>query len=218
MGSTMIGDVEITWYGRSTFKIAGAGLVIYTDPYALVPGQEEADLILVTHEHHDHCAADKIESITGGDTVIVTIKKCASQLQGDVRTVAPGDSITVKGIDIQAVHAYNHHIPNHPRGNGVGFVFTIGGVRVYHTGDTDLIDEMHGIQCVLALIPIGGYYTMDQDEAVDAVAAIGPKVVIPMHHSFMEKTMADPEGFKAEVEQRVPGVEVRVLAPEGPIL
>jgi L-ascorbate metabolism protein UlaG (beta-lactamase superfamily) len=211
MGSTKVEDVEITWYGHATFKIAGAGLVIYTDPYTLPEGEETADLVLVTHEHYDHCAADKIESVTRGDTVIVTTGECASSLAGDIRTVSPDDTLTVKGIDVQAVYAYNHHIPNHPKGKGVGYVFTVSGVRIYHAGDTDFIQEMKDIRCDVALLPVGGTYTMDQDEAVEAVAAIEPKVVIPMHYNYLEATRADASRFKADVEQRIPGVEVRIL-------
>jgi L-ascorbate metabolism protein UlaG (beta-lactamase superfamily) len=101
--------------------------------------------------------------------------------------------------------------PFHPREAGnVGFIITLDGQRIYHTGDTDVIDEMKGLEVDVALIPVSGTYVMTVEEAVQAVAAIGPKLAIPMHvgRGIGEPEMADQ--FKAQA-----GVEVEVLPLEG---
>jgi L-ascorbate metabolism protein UlaG (beta-lactamase superfamily) len=213
MASTKIGDIEITWFGHASFKITGGGLVIYTDPFVLPDGDlEEADLILVTHEHYDHCAVENIAGLTKGDTVVVTTRGCADQLDLETKVVGPGDTVIVKDVPVQAVLAYNHKIPNHPRGRDVGMIFTLGGTTIYQAGDTDLIEEMKDVCDIdVLLLPVGGTYTMDQDDAVKAVEAIRPGIVVPMHYNYLDATIADAARFKAEVEERVPGVEVRVL-------
>jgi L-ascorbate metabolism protein UlaG (beta-lactamase superfamily) len=97
--------------------------------------------------------------------------------------VSPGESLTVAGMRIEAVPAYNVNKNFHPKANGwLGFIVEIEGVRVYHAGDTDFIPEMHGFNADIALLPVSGTYVMTADEAVDAALAIEPSIVIPMHY------------------------------------
>jgi L-ascorbate metabolism protein UlaG (beta-lactamase superfamily) len=210
MKGTSIGDVGVTWFGHATFKIEEK-VVIYTDPFAMPSGQEKADIILVTHDHYDHCDVAKIEQVQKEGTTIVTLPACAAKLSGDVRTVKEGDSLTVKDVKIEVVPAYNIGKPYHPKGKGVGFVITIGGQKIYHAGDTDFIPEMKELNVDLALLPIGGTYTMNAEEASDATAVIKPKVVIPMHYKYISGTEADPENFKRLVGEKDPNIEVRIL-------
>lgn len=186
----------ITWLGHDSFRIKAPEGVIYVDPWKL-RSVEPADLILITHEHHDHFSADDVKKLLKPDTTIVTIAAVAKQLKGDVRTVKPGDTLTVKGVKIEAVPAYNPAKQFHPKAAGhVGFIITAGGRRIYHAGDTDAIPEMANIQTDVALLPVGGKYTMTASEAAQVANLIKPKVAVPMHWGDIIGTRADAEAFK----------------------
>ena len=206
-----IGNLDINWLGHATFMIKGNGKTIYFDPFVLPPSPEKADLILITHDHYDHCDSSKVNMIKKPDTVIITTQNASRKLSGNVRTVKAGDTLTEKGISIQAVPAYNSSKPFHPKGSGVGFVIDINGTKVYHAGDTDFIPEMSGIKTDIALLPIGGTYTMDEEDAVKAVLSIKPKIVIPMHYGYIEGTNADTDSFREKIRLENPNIEVRVL-------
>jgi L-ascorbate metabolism protein UlaG (beta-lactamase superfamily) len=186
----------ITWLGHDSFKIKSSEGVIYVDPRNLAAA-EPADLILITHEHHDHFSPDDVKKLRKPDTVIVTVAQVAKDLKGDVRVVKPGDTLTVKGIKIEAVPAYNPNKQFHPRAVGhVGFIISVGGRRIYHAGDTDVIPEMAKLEVDVALLPVGGKYTMNASEAADAVNLIRPGVAVPMHWGDLIGTRADAEAFQ----------------------
>lgn len=172
---------KIEWLGHDAFRITGNGLVIYVDPWQI--GQAvPADLILITHDHYDHCSPDDISKIKKDDTVIVTIESAAQKLSGRIQVVHPGDEITVRGVPVSVIPSYNIDKAFHPKKAGyVGFIIDLGGERIYHAGDTDVIPEMSSIDVDIALIPVSGAYVMTADEAADAVRLINPKVAIPMH-------------------------------------
>jgi len=179
---------RIHWLGHDTFRIDGPE-TIYFDPYELSEGNTRADVILISHDHHDHCSPEDVAKIQGDETVIVTIASAAEKLTGDVRIVEPGDTVHVRGIDVEAVRAYNVNKfrspgePFHPKEAGhVGFVVTVDGKRIYHAGDTDFIPEMTELEDIdIALLPVSGIYVMTAEEAVQAAAVIQPEVAIPMH-------------------------------------
>lgn len=193
---------NVHWLGHDSFRIEGDDLVIYIDPWQLKDGPK-ADLILITHDHRDHCSPEDVVKIQKQDTIIVTIAQAAKDLSGQVEIVKPGDSLTVKGIPIEVVPAYNLNKfrspgkPFHPKKAGhAGFILTLEGKRFYHTGDADFIPEMKSIQAEVAFVPVSGIYVMTAEEAVEAVAAIGPQVAIPMHIGRSIGSMADAESFK----------------------
>jgi L-ascorbate metabolism protein UlaG (beta-lactamase superfamily) len=186
----------IIWLGHDSFRIKAPEGVIYFDPWKLRRA-EPADLILITHQHQDHFSAEDVKKLLKPDTTIVSVAAVAKQLKGDVRTVKPGDSLTVKGIKIEAVPAYNPGKQFHPKAAGhVGFIITAGGRRIYHAGDTDVIPEMAKIQTDVALLPVGGKFTMTASEAAEAANLIKPKVAVPMHWGDIIGTRADAEAFK----------------------
>jgi L-ascorbate metabolism protein UlaG (beta-lactamase superfamily) len=195
----------ITWLGHDSFRIKVPEGVIYIDPWKLRRA-EPADLVLITHEHHDHFSADDVKKLLKSDTTIVTVAAVAKQLigtpypllgEGDVRTVKPGDTLKVRGITIEAVPAYNPVKQFHPKAAGhVGFIITAGGRRIYHAGDTDVIPEMADIRTDVALLPVGGKFTMTASEAAQAANLIKPKVAVPMHWGDIIGTLADAEAFK----------------------
>jgi L-ascorbate metabolism protein UlaG (beta-lactamase superfamily) len=172
---------RIDWLGHSGFRISGS-VVIYIDPYEISRGPE-ADIILISHSHYDHCSPEDVKKIQKKDTVIITEKTCVKKLSGDIRAVHPGDSVTVSDVRVDIVPAYNINKTFHPKKNGwIGFVITIDGTRVYHTGDSDLIPEMSSIKTDIALLPVSGTFVMTAQEAAQAAQIINPKIAIPMHY------------------------------------
>ena len=193
---------HIHWLGHDSFRIDGDGVVVYIDPYRLKQGPK-ADLILITHDHSDHASMPDVALIQKPDTVIVTIKAAARKLSGRIRTVLPGEELTEKGVHIKALPAYNltkfrsPEVPFHPKDAGhVGYLITVKGVAIYHTGDADFIPEMRGLKPDVALLPVSGTYVMTAEEAAEAAAAIQPKVAIPMHVGEGIGSLADAERFK----------------------
>lgn len=187
---------KMEWLGHDTFKVEAGGKVIYTDPFKLGTGLPNADLVLVTHEHYDHCSPEDLAKITGPDTVIVAPGDCDGKLKGNVKRVSPGDKLTVLGIDIDVVPAYNTNKQFHPKSNRwVGYVFTVEGNRIYIAGDTDYIPEMKNIRCDIALLPVSGTYVMTAEEAVKAADDIKPAVAVPMHYGSIVGEEADARRF-----------------------
>lgn len=212
--------IQITWLGHDGFKLK-KGKVVYIDPYQLKSAAESADVVCVTHEHFDHLSVDDLKKVVTPHTTIVTIAACQEAAKGlrpnAVRLVKPGDRIQVEGIAIEAVPAYNTSKfrapgkPFHPQADGkVGFVLRMGGIRIYHAGDTDEIPEMATVAGVdVALLPVSGTYVMTAAEAIKACQAIRPKLAIPMHYGAIVGAAADAEAFKKGATCRV-----EVLKPE----
>lgn len=172
---------RLNWLGHSSFRLDGPP-VIYFDPWRLPTDSPPADLILITHEHHDHCSPEDVAAIRREKTVIVANPSAAKKLDGAVRVLRPGERIEAAGVEIEAVPAYNIGKRFHPRNaEHVGYIVNVNGVRVYHAGDTDHIPEMSKIECDIALLPVSGTYVMTADEAVAAARDIEPQVVVPMH-------------------------------------
>lgn len=187
---------NIHWLGHATVKISGEK-VIYFDPWKLGKNADKADIILITHDHYDHCVPDDVEKIRTENTVIVTTADCAAKLSGQIKTVEAGDRVAVEGVEIETVPAYNVDKDFHPKAKGgVGYVVTVGGSRIYHSGDTDFIPEMEKIQADVILLPVGGTYTMSAEEAAKAANLMRPKVAVPMHYGTIVGSERDAERFK----------------------
>ena len=208
----MIQDMakKIVWLGHDSFRI-DAEKTIYFDPFQVSSGPK-ADLILISHEHFDHCSPDDVAKIQVSETVIVTEKDSAKNLSGDVRVLKQGDAITVDGIKIKAVPSYNTDKDFHPEKNGwLGFIVEVEGARIYHAGDADFIPEMKDLEVDIALLPVSGTYVMTADQAAKAALAINPKLAIPMHYGAIVGSEKDALSFKDALEGKV---EVLVL-PKG---
>lgn len=187
---------NIHWLGHDSFRVDG-DVTIYIDPWKLAAGSPPADLILITHNHSDHFSPDDIALIRSGATELVAPAVVASKLTGAVHRVKAGDHLTVRGVEIQVLPAYNIHKAYHPRHAGyVGYVLTVGGQRIYHAGDTDAIPEMEGLRPDIALLPVSGTYVMDADEAVEAVKLLQPGLAIPMHYGAIVGSEADARRFQ----------------------
>ena len=186
---------NIFWLGHSTIRIDGEK-VIYIDPWKL-RDPKGADLILISHSHHDHLSPEDVGKIQKNDTVIITTRDCAAELSGDVRIVEPGDVVRIGEIEVEAVSSYNIGKAFHPKENNwIGFVVTVMGKRIYYCGDTDLIPEMENIGADIMIAPVGGTYTMNAEEGARAVNMIRPRVAIPVHYGDIVGSIEDAEKFR----------------------
>lgn len=195
---------RVKWLGHDAICIEGSARV-YFDPYELPPGLPPADLILISHEHFDHCSPEDVKKIQKDDTIIITDAESAKKLEGNVKVVQPGDRVEVRGVKVEVYPSYNVNKQFHPKTAGmVSFVIELDGVRYYHAGDTDHIPEMKDIKTDVAFLPVSGTYVMTAQEAIGAAKAIRPKVAIPIHYGSIVGSESDAkafaEGLKGEIE------------------
>lgn len=194
---------DIHWLGHDTFRVVGEK-VIYTDPFK-IKKNDKADIILITHEHYDHCSPEDVKKIQGPETVIVATADCARKLSGNIKVIKVGGSINVGGIEIEAVPSYNINKQFHTKDMGwVGYIFTVKGQRIYIAGDTDYIPEMKTFKTDIALLPVSGTYVMTAEEAIQAALDIKPKIAIPMHYGSIVGSKSDArrfaDGLKGKIE------------------
>ncbi|MDQ3882990.1 MAG: MBL fold metallo-hydrolase [Thermoproteota archaeon] len=211
--------VRFHWLGHDGFKITISDkTIIYIDPYQIAQSnhnKNDADIILISHNHFDHLSTDDLKHLVSKNTTIVAAKECIDQLKNvkaaEIKGVVPGDKLTVHGMQIEAVAAYNTNKNFHPKADRkVGFIMTVNDMRIYHTGDTDDIPEMSAIEPDIALVPVSGTYVMTAEEAAKAVnEKIKPKkLAIPMHYGLIVGSEKDAETFK----RLVTACPVQILA------
>lgn len=198
----------ISWLGHASFSLKDekTGKVLYyIDPYHLPKVElEPADLIFITHAHQDHFSPSDIKKLLKLETVIVGPKDCIpEEFSQKNLVVIPNQDYETHEIMFSTIPAYNlkpERLSFHPKKNNwVGYVFNISGMKIYHAGDTDFIPEMNELKkqnLDLALLPIGGTYTMDTEEAADAANAICAKYTAPMHYKALLGESAEKEEKK----------------------
>ena len=219
-----IGEVELKWLGHSGFFIRNSKK-IYIDPYNIKEGIEKADLILITHSHYDHCSVADIEKIVQDGTKIIMTADCQSKITRfnvpiKMEIIEPGQELDLGDIKISALPAYNSDKHFHPKDeNWVGYLLKINNLIIYHAGDTDLIPEMQKLtghnqpdKEFVALLPIGGRFTMNVEEAAEAAKLIKPTIAIPMHYGSVVGTNEDAQEFKELCEEE--GIRVEILEKE----
>ena len=210
---TSEGDLEITFLGHGSLLFAFNGKTIYVDPWSRVADYSklpEADIVLVTHEHQDHLDLQALASVRTDETAVVLTETCARQVEGGIM-MQNGDVQTVKGVQVDAVPAYNvvhkreNGQPFHPRGVGNGYIMTFGDKRVYVAGDTEDIPEMKELQDIdCAFLPMNLPYTMTPEMVAEAAKAFRPNILYPYHYgdtdtSKLESLLNEEQGIEVRI-------------------
>ncbi len=188
---TSAGELEISFLGHGSLTFTFQGKRFYVDPFGRVADYSKlppADVVLVTHEHSDHLDPEALAAVRGKSTEIVLNARGAERVQGGI-VMRNGDVRTVQGARVEAVPAYNvvhkrdNGQPFHPRGEGNGYVLTLGDKRLYLAGDTENVPEVKALKQIdYAFLPMNLPYTMTPEMAADVAKAIRPSILYPYHY------------------------------------
>lgn len=196
-------------FTQNSIRIGGRW-VTYIDPFRIKEEPHDADYILITHDHYDHFSPEDIAKVVKDGTRIVVPEKMKAQAEevvpegGKLYTVIPGMLKEMGDWIIETVPAYNTLKPFHPKKNGwVGYILHIGDSKIYIAGDTDMTKENQKISCDIALVPIGGTYTMDARKAAELINVIRPNVAIPTHYGALVGSEEDADVFRANVHKSI---------------
>ncbi|HEX6845239.1 MAG TPA: MBL fold metallo-hydrolase [Actinomycetota bacterium] len=204
---------RLTWFRQSAFRWQGDERTVYIDPWGIPDDAPPADLIVITHAHYDHFRPDEIAKVSTPTTKLAAPHDVAAELTGDVTPVAPGESHELAGVRFTTVPAYNTReeaLEFHPkRNNWVGYVLELDRTY-YHAGDTDHAPELDEVRADVALVPIGGRFTMDWRAAAGLVRTIVPQIAVPMHYGFVICSPTDAHRFR---DAAAP-VPVEIVVPE----
>ena len=205
---------NITVNIHSSIRIQDGDRVIYIDPFRIGGTQGDADFILITHDHYDHFSPEDIRKVANRDTILVVpgiMMGKASEvagLVGDIRMVKPEEIGDIGGLAYETVPAYNTGKAFHQKSAGwVGYILTVNDTRIYIAGDTDRTPENERVNCDIAMIPIGGTFTMDAKEAAELVNRIKPQVAIPIHYGSVAGSKGDEDVFRKLVD---PDIKVEI--------
>ena len=201
--------ITLQWLGHAGFKICHEDAVVYIDPWKLKDAPHDATLVLVSHSHYDHYSPEDIAKISSAETKLVASTDVVTR-EKTGEMILHGLSVDFGSVRVSGVAAYNPSKQFHPKANNwVGFVIEVGSKRIYYAGDTDLTDEMKSLKEIdVALLPVGGTYTMNATEAAEATKHIKPKQAIPYHWGDIVGDRADAEKFANTVE-----CETKILTP-----
>lgn len=207
------GDLTITFLGHASLLLQYQGKVIHVDPwskqadYGALP---QADLVLITHEHQDHLDPQALAAITSAKTLVVCNQASAEKIPG-AQVMANGQELTLLGLSIEAVPAYNlvhmrqPGLAYHPKGVGNGYVVTFGDKKVYLAGDTENTPEMKALKGIdVAFLPMNLPYTMTPEMVADAAKAFRPRVLYPYHYGQTDT------GALLALMKDSPDIEVRI--------
>ena len=193
---------------QSSIRIEGSK-VVYFDPFQIKAEAHDADLICITHAHYDHFDPESIFRICRQDTELAAPAGMVKELgklawKGKLHLLASGEQMETEGLVITTVPAYNRLKPFHPKRKGwLGFLLEMDGRVYYVAGDTDAVKELQEIRCDVALVPIGGKFTMNAREAAGLVNKIKPKAAIPTHYGSLAGRPEDAETFRKMIDREV---------------
>ena len=194
---------------QSSIRLGGEKVLCF-DPFRLEVEPHDADVVFVTHAHFDHFSPEDIAKVVKPSTCFVlpeSMKKDAKKAGLPAERcvfLKPGDKTEVASVPVEAVPSYNIGKPMHLRHFGwLGYVVTVQGDRIYVSGDMDAIPEAETLSCRVALIPIGGTYTMNPAEAAALVNRMKPEIAIPTHYGSVVGKPEDGQTFAAAVDPAV---------------
>jgi len=212
---TSAGELRITFLGHGSLMFEFKQLNIFVDPFSRVADYStlpKADLILITHEHQDHLDQAALGEVRTRDTDLVITDSCAKQVSTG-HVMRNGDAITLRGIPIEAVPAYNlvhkreNGQPFHPKGVGNGYILTFGDLKVYIAADTENIPEMKSLSGIdVAFLPMNLPYTMTPEMVADAAKSFQPRILYPYHFGNTDTQklldlMRDEKGIEIRIRQ-----------------
>ena len=183
--------------------------IIYVDPLDIGQEVHDADYIFITHDHYDHFSLEDINKVLKQETQFVVPLKMDIRVRkntpvGRNLAVAAGQSYETEDFTFETVPAYNLIKPFHKKSAGwVGYILNIDDTRIYIAGDTDATKEAQNVKCDIAMVPIGGTYTMNHKEAAALINKIKPKYVIPTHYGSLVGDKLDGERFKQLVDEKI---------------
>ena len=204
----MTDNIEV--FEQNSIRIKSDLGAIYVDPFQMRETPRDAAFLLITHDHYDHFSPEDIEKVVSADTVLIVPEKMkgkAGKVSGMVKktvTVRPGEKYEVDGLIFETISSYNNMKPFHPKSaQWVGYILILDGKRIYIAGDTDATKEAKAVKCDVAVVPVGGTYTMDTKAAAELVNEIRPEVAIPVHYGSVVGKASDGETFAALVKDPV---------------
>ena len=207
----MVDKIDV--FKQNSIRIKSDVGTIYIDPFKIDDETHDADFILITHDHYDHFSSEDIAKVKKDDTVLVVPEKMEAKAVKEsgikeIETVKPGTYHEIGNLELETIPAYNLLKPFHPKAAGwVGYILKINGKRIYIAGDTDATKEAKEVICDIALVPIGGTYTMDAKKAAELVNEINPEVAIPTHYGSIVGKLSDSKVFAANVKDTIKVVE-----------
>ena len=203
----MLENVQVLCHSSILIK---KGKVIYIDPFRIKETFNDADIIMITHDHYDHYSEEDIEKIRKEGTKIVLpigLEEKAINIgfkEKNIILVAPNKQYNVEQIKLKTIPSYNIGKKFHPKENNwVGYILEIEGIRYYVPGDTDITEENKEVKCDVAFMPVGGIYTMNSKEAAELANEIKPKVVVPIHYGEVVGSNQDAIDFASRISKEI---------------
>ncbi|MBQ9199511.1 MAG: MBL fold metallo-hydrolase [Lachnospiraceae bacterium] len=202
-------DISNITVNTQSSILIDVGKKIYIDPLDIADATHDADYVFITHDHYDHYSMPDIHKILDEKTIFIIPAPLEMNLRrstpvGSQICVVPGKVYETPDFKFETIAAYNKLKPFHPRRAGwCGYIIIIDGRRIYIAGDTDDIKEAEAVKCDIALVPIGGTYTMNYKEAARLINKIKPKVAIPTHYGSIVGNISDGEEFRKLVDDDI---------------
>lgn len=199
----------ITVNAQNSIRIDANGTIIYVDPFKLEKEVHDADYIFLTHDHYDHFSLDDINKVLQRETAFIVPQAMDKRVRKNTAAginypVEPGKSYEINGLHFETVAMYNKLKPFHlKKGGWCGYIIEVNGTRVYIAGDIDEIDEARAVKCDVAMIPIGGFYTMDYKDGARLINEMKPSVAIPTHYGTAVGKTTDGESFAKLVDKDI---------------